>query len=70
MMAEEEFDTTGWTQTVPWTMLDDSVDFAVIETDKYLYELLFSFTLHPGGTSESFVHFGGCQIEYRTTRLP
>jgi hypothetical protein len=69
-MAEAEIDTTGWTRTVPWTLLDDSVAFAVIETERYLYELYFSFTLHPGGTSESFVHFGGCQVEYRTTGLP
>lgn len=69
-MAEAEIDTIGWTQTVPWTLLDDEIDFAVIETDKYLYELLFSFRLHPGNTSEGFVHFGGCEVEYRTTGLP
>jgi hypothetical protein len=70
IMAEAEVDTTGFRGTKSTALGTDNITHEIIDVERYVYLLSFSFSLHPGNDSEEFVHFGGCHVDYLTAVIP
>jgi len=69
-MAEAEVDTLGFRGSNPTALVTDQIDHEVVDPERYVYELRFRFSLHPGNQWEEFVHFGGCHVDYLTAAVP